>query len=114
MIEYADYMGVSLSSSKLQATASKGTCANFIKSGLRDDKPVGSPNLAKTGEEQWHWVTITKYYQGSDDNRWIAISSMGERRGIDWVRIMSICQALYKKTGLPISIESCLEAGDWL
>lgn len=77
-------MGVSLSSSKLQVTASKGTCANFIKSALRDDKPVGSPNLAKTGEEQWHWVTITKYYQGSDDNRWIAISTMGKRRGIDW------------------------------
>lgn len=51
MIEYADYMGVSFSSSKLQTTASKGTCANFIKSGLRDDKPVGSLNLAKTGEE---------------------------------------------------------------
>ena len=84
VIEYADYMGVSLSSSKLQATASKGACANFIKSALRDDKPVGSLNLAKTGEEQWHWVTITKYYQGSDDNRWIAISTMGKRRGIDW------------------------------
>lgn len=92
VIEYADDMGVSLSSSKLQATASKGACANFIKSALRDDKPVGSLNLAKTGEEQWHWITITKYYQGSGDNRWIAISSMGKRRSIDWD---ALCPALY-------------------
>ena len=80
--------GVSLSSSTKTSSSSKSTCASFIKSALRKDKPVGSLNLAlpigSGQEEAWHWVTITKYYQGSDDNRWIAVSSMGERRGIDW------------------------------
>lgn len=86
--DWASDYGVSLSSSPVSVRNSKTTCASYIKDGLRADKPVGSLNLAaKFGSgqiEAWHWVTITKYYQGSDDNRWLAISSVGQRRGIDW------------------------------
>lgn len=84
----AQIYGVSLSSSTRSSSSSKSTCASFIKSALKNDKPVGSLNLALAygsgQEEAWHWITITKYYQGSDDNRWIAVSSMGKRRGVDW------------------------------
>ena len=87
VIDWASDHGVSLDSNPMTVQNSKTTCANYIKTGLRLDRPVGSLNLAANwpgSTQAWHWVTITKYYQGSDDNRWLAISSVGERVGIDW------------------------------
>ena len=73
------------------SSSSKTTCANLIKQGLRNNKPVAAVNLALPYTYcvdgdcfSWHWVTITKYYQGSNDNRWIAVSSWGERYSLDW------------------------------
>lgn len=88
VIDYASDKGVSLSSSPFSSANSKSACASYIKRGLKLDRPVGSLNLASSlgagALEAWHWVTITKYYQSTNNNRWIAISSMGARRGIDW------------------------------
>lgn len=88
VINYASDFGVSLVSSPCSVSSSRNVCASYIKSGLKNDRPVGSVNLALavgSGQvEAWHWVTITKYYQSSNDNRWVAISSMGKRRSIDW------------------------------
>lgn len=87
IICYASEKGITLSATPCMASASRDFCANYIKRGLGLDRPVGSVNLAAKLEgsiEAWHWVTITKYYQGSDNNRWVAVSSMGVRRSIDW------------------------------
>lgn len=32
----------------------------------------------------WHWMTITKYFRDSADNRWIAVSSWGARYSINY------------------------------
>lgn len=96
---YAKDNGVSLTSVSMSATQYKSRCASFIKAGLTKNKPVASLNLRTqynvnvqgslddqpyTRNFGWHWVTITKYYQGSDDNRWIAISSWGQRFSLNW------------------------------
>lgn len=88
ILSYASDFGVTISSKPYSSTHSQYMCASYIKNGLKDDKPVGALNLAAQygsgALEAWHWVTITKYYQSTNNNRWIAISSMGARRGIDW------------------------------
>lgn len=87
------YWGVTITPYKKQVLISttKDSCASFIKAGLKDNRPVGSLNLHLTYKDEatgdkygWHWVTITKYYQGVSDNRWIAVSSWGERKSISW------------------------------
>lgn len=88
VVRYASDNGVALTSNYWYCTPPKNQCESFIKRGLKLDRPVGSLNLAAqfgSGQVQaWHWVTITKYFQNAGDNRWIAVSTMGERRGLDW------------------------------
>lgn len=88
VVRYASDNGVTLTRNFSYAYLPKSQCADFIKKGLNLDKPVGSLNLAAplgSGQvEAWHWVTITKYFQNAGDNRWIAVSTMGKRRGLDW------------------------------
>ena len=70
----------------------KNIIANGIKDGLRKDKPVAILNLNKWYTDEtnnnaklgWHWVTVTKYYQSSSDQRWIAISTWGTRLSVNW------------------------------
>ena len=88
VVRYASNNGVTLTSNIWYCTPPKNQCENFIKNGLKLDRPVGSLNLAGpfgSGQvEAWHWVTITKYFQSSGDDRWLGVSSMGQRRGLDW------------------------------
>ncbi|OZQ66875.1 hypothetical protein [Paenibacillus sp.] len=35
-------------------------------------------------EYEWHWMTITKYYRDTTDSRWIAVSTWGQRRSINY------------------------------
>ena len=60
--------------------------ANFIKYGLIDDTPVACLNreLPVWYDYAWHWMSITKYFEDVNDNRWIAVSTWGERRSIDF------------------------------
>lgn len=64
----------------------KERCVNTIIAGLSSDCPVAALNLALPTSDYayaWHWVTITKYFSNST-NSWIAISTWGERRSIDF------------------------------
>ncbi|NGZ77191.1 hypothetical protein [Saccharibacillus alkalitolerans] len=60
--------------------------ANYAKAGLRINSPVATLNLSKFTdyEYEWHWMTITKYYRDVNDNRWIAVSTWGKRRSINY------------------------------
>ena len=60
--------------------------ANYIKAGLNINSPVATLNTKKWSdyEYEWHWMTITKYYRDGNDNRWIAVSTWGQRRSIDY------------------------------
>lgn len=60
--------------------------AAYIKKGLSLNSPVATLNLSKfTGYPyEWHWMTITKYYRDVNDNRWIAVSTWGDRRSINY------------------------------
>lgn len=86
-VRYASDNGVTLTSNRCTCTKPKVFCENFIKTGLNLDRPVGSLNLAANWEgsiEAWHWVTITKYFQSSGDDRWVAVSTVGKRKSLDW------------------------------
>lgn len=77
------------------------TCASFIKGALNDDKPVASLNVdasayydPSTGVKlNWHWITITKYFQDNSGNRWVAVSSWGDRYSIDWNAYWASCNS---------------------
>ncbi len=88
LIRFAANRGVSLTARYCSDNNTKAVCASHIKSGLNIDRPVGAVNLAApfgSGATQaWHWVTITKYFQSTSDDRWIAVSSLGERESVDW------------------------------
>ncbi|WP_245700209.1 hypothetical protein [Paenibacillus glacialis] len=60
--------------------------ANYVKAGLTINSPVATLNLSKWSDYnyEWHWMTITKYYRDSTDSRWIAVSTWGERRSINY------------------------------
>ncbi|NEU61062.1 hypothetical protein [Paenibacillus sp. ALJ109b] len=57
-----------------------------IKAGLSLNSPVATLNLSKFDdyEYEWHWMTITKYYRDTTDSRWIAVSTWGQRRSINY------------------------------
>ncbi len=97
---WARKQGVSLTSHVYSAqTYSNIAARDAIKKGLRKDKPVAALNL-KFGYQDpkkgtgvgWHWVTITKYFQATDDTRWIAVSSWGERYGLFWDAYWEACR----------------------
>ncbi|WP_258530628.1 C39 family peptidase [Paenibacillus taichungensis] len=60
--------------------------AAYIKAGLNLNSPVATLNLSKFDdyEYEWHWMTITKYYRDTTDSRWIAVSTWGQRRSINY------------------------------
>lgn len=86
---YAKDWNVTLTSYKL-GQATLDTTANFIKAGLSKDTPVACLNLEPPiygYDYAWHWMTITKYYRDvTTDNRWIAVSTWGQRHSIDFKR----------------------------
>ncbi|WP_438349455.1 hypothetical protein ACP8HI_01850 [Paenibacillus sp. FA6] len=60
--------------------------ANYVKAGLAINSPVATLNLSKWSnyKYEWHWMTITGYYRDSTDSRWIAVSTWGQRRSINY------------------------------
>ncbi|OGX60795.1 MAG: hypothetical protein A2189_06340, partial [Paenibacillus sp. RIFOXYA1_FULL_44_5] len=83
---YAADKGVSLNRVTSSAAFTLDNTASYIKAGLAIDSPVATLNLSKFSsyEYEWHWMTITKYYRDASDNRWIAVSTWGERRSINY------------------------------
>lgn len=84
--QFAQDRGVNLSRVTSNASFTLDNTADYIKAGLQIDSPVATLNTTffSDYEYEWHWMTITKYYRDSADNRWIAVSTWGERRSIDY------------------------------
>ena len=83
---FASGRGVTLTDSYNDCSGTIDGVANFIKYGLIDDTPVACLNRELPGwyDYAWHWMSITKYFKDVNDNRWIAVSTWGERRSIDF------------------------------
>lgn len=85
---YADDCGVNLRSDYTICDDNYNACVTTIQNGLRADKPVAALNLdypiIGEGPYPWHWTTVTKYFHAPDDQRWIAISTFGDRVSIDF------------------------------
>lgn len=84
---YAKDKGVTLSRVTSSASFTLDNTATYIKNGLNADSPVATLDLQwpNTGYAYaWHWMTITKYYRDSLDNRWIAVSTWGGRVSINY------------------------------
>ncbi|WP_276357914.1 hypothetical protein [Cohnella caldifontis] len=83
---YAKDNGVALKGVTNSASFTLDNVANYIKAGLSINSPVATLNTKKWSdyEYEWHWMTITKYYRDVNDNRWIAVSTWGQRRSIDY------------------------------
>lgn len=82
---FASFRGVALTDSYNDCSDTIDNVANFIKYGLLDDSPVACLNRQPAGYTYgWHWMTITKYFRDVNDNKWIAISTWGQRQSIDF------------------------------
>jgi hypothetical protein len=83
---FARDRGVTLSGVTSSASFTLDNVANYIKGGLNINSPVATLNTKKWSdyEYEWHWMTITKYFRDANDNRWIAVSTWGQRRSIDY------------------------------
>ncbi len=90
------------------ATYTQRSNTDAIIIALQKDKPVASANL-KPGYSDpkypketfgWHWVTITKYFQSTDDTRWIAVSSWGKRYSLNWDLYWEACHTSVVSSGL--------------
>ncbi len=94
VVEWGKKRGVTLTTHRgIFATGAKNITKDEISKGLKLDKPVALLNLNKwfmypttDGDIPlgWHWVTATKYFQTSNDNQWLAISSWGRRISVNW------------------------------
>lgn len=84
--DFASDRGVSLSGVTSSDSFTLDNVATYIKAGLNIDSPVATLNTKKWSDYdyEWHWMTITKYYRDANDNRWIAVSTWGDRRSIDY------------------------------
>ncbi|MBP1903863.1 hypothetical protein J2Z32_000475 [Paenibacillus turicensis] len=84
--KFASDRGVSLNGVTNSSSFTLDNVANYIKAGLNINSPVATLNTKKWSdyEYEWHWMTITKYYRDGNDNRWIAVSTWGQRRSIDY------------------------------
>lgn len=84
--KYASDKKVTLSAVISNASFTLDNTADYVKAGLKIDSPVATLNLSKFSsyEYEWHWMTITKYYRDTNDNRWIAVSTWGDRRSINY------------------------------
>jgi len=77
--------GVSLSDNYIFCNDLLYNVSEFIKYGLSQDCPVACLNLQITYLYGYHWMTITKYFRDAvTDDRWIAVSTWGERRSINF------------------------------
>ncbi|MFS1512735.1 hypothetical protein VQL36_09895 [Chengkuizengella sp. SCS-71B] len=87
--EYAIGQGVSLDAVWKDTSFTIESIAEYIKEGLNMNSPVATLNLSIpkiTGYPyQWHWMTITKYWNKNDD-RWIVVSTWGQRRSINFYK----------------------------
>lgn len=83
---YATSVGVNLSAFHYNIPFTLDNTATYIKNGLSYNVPVATLNLSyfSSYEYKWHWMTITKYFRDSNDNRYIAVSTWGERRSINY------------------------------
>lgn len=84
--KYAKDKNVKLSGIRDNSAFTLDNTAAYIKKGLSLNSPVATLNLSKFTdyEYEWHWMTITKYYRDVNDNRWIAASTWGDRRSINY------------------------------
>lgn len=84
--KYASDKKVKLNRVESSTSFTLDNTANYVKAGLAINSPVATLNLSKWSdyEYEWHWMTITKYYRDSTDSRWIAVSTWGERRSINY------------------------------
>ncbi|WP_270166882.1 hypothetical protein [Paenibacillus sp. SYP-B4298] len=84
--KYAKDKNVTLNRVTSNASFTLDNTAAYVKAGLALNSPVATLNLSKFSNYQyeWHWMTITKYYRDTNDNRWIAVSTWGQRRSINY------------------------------
>jgi hypothetical protein len=75
-------------------------CANYIKEGLSKDLPVASLSLNYFADYGWHWMTITKYFQDANNNKFIACSTWGERRSIDFTAYFNSIKVAINNTSI--------------
>ncbi len=100
---WAKKQGVTLTSHVYPASSyNRVASADAIKAGLKKNKPVAALNLKygyvdpeKGVGVGWHWVTITKYFQSTDDTRWIAVSTWGRRQSLSWDAYWEACHSAY-------------------
>lgn len=83
---YAAAKNVTLNRVTSNASFTLDNTADYVKAGLTIDSPVATLNLSKFSgyQYEWHWMTITKYYRDTNDNRWIAVSTWSQRRSINY------------------------------
>ncbi|MDP5274258.1 hypothetical protein [Chengkuizengella axinellae] len=85
--QYASDRGVSLHAVWREASFTVESTAEYIKEGLNLNSPIATLNLSIpkiTGYPyQWHWMTITKYWNKNED-KWIVVSTWGQRRIINY------------------------------
>ncbi|MGG7177139.1 hypothetical protein ACQPU1_06095 [Clostridium paraputrificum] len=80
-IGFAESKGVILKEHWTGLQVSYDKICNFIKEGLRGNTPIAllMHRNSKLKEFDWHWMTITKYYE-NDFDVYLNISTWGERR----------------------------------
>lgn len=85
VLSYASSKGVALTGVTKDNSGDRDVYATFVKAGLNLDTPVACLNMQLSGYEYGpHWMTISKYFRDSVDNRWIAVSTWGERRSVNF------------------------------
>lgn len=81
VIKFAEEKGVKIKSHTITTNDDFNSVKNFIKTALKENKPVAllmlENNILK--EFDWHWMTITKLFEDMDKN-YIDFSTWGERR----------------------------------
>lgn len=85
ILSYATSKGVTLTGVTKDNSGDRDVYATFVKAGLSLDTPVVCLNMQLLGYEYGpHWMTISKYFRDSVDNRWIAVSTWGERESVNF------------------------------
>jgi hypothetical protein len=86
VVNFASSRGVSIHPYYQTTAKTLDNTSNYIKSGLSSGMPVAllmyyNPKLTTYS---WHWMTITKYFRDGADNRYIAVSTWGQRHVLNW------------------------------
>ncbi len=85
VLSYAASKGVALTGVTKDNSGDRDVYATFVKAGLNLDTPVACLNMQLLGYQYGpHWMTISKYFRDSVDNRWIAVSTWGERESVNF------------------------------